>query len=368
MDAWGFVEDDMRNQPLVSIIVTNYNYGRFLNEAINTALNQTYPNTEVVVVDDGSTDNSQEIIVSYGDRIVPVFKENGGMSSACNAGFAASRGEIVIFLDADDYLFPCAVERVVAAWEPDVVKVHYRLQEVDALGNPLGELYPPRHKALDSGVVWPILLERVHYVTCTTSGNGFARGVLAQLLPIPEAEFKNWADTYLNYSVPFHGKIGSIDEALGAYRIHGSNVWSLGELSSGRFRMFVRMYLQIHTLIAREANEMGYKVPRDLDLRDHELWSLRLASLRLDPQNHPVPSDRPLRLTYSGLRSIWQYSEFNWKQRLLFSSWFVWVGLLPLPVTKPAIALQFLPQSRPRAIDWVIRKIRSRQTLSAIKA
>lgn len=62
--------------PLVSIIINNYNYGRFLREAIDSALNQTYPHVEVIVVDDGSTDGSQEIITSYGDRVIPVLKEN----------------------------------------------------------------------------------------------------------------------------------------------------------------------------------------------------------------------------------------------------------------------------------------------------
>ena len=66
-------------------------------------------------MDDGSTDNSREIIASYRDRISPVFKENGGQASALNAGFAVSHGKIVFFLDADDYLLPRAVEHVVAA-------------------------------------------------------------------------------------------------------------------------------------------------------------------------------------------------------------------------------------------------------------
>jgi glycosyltransferase involved in cell wall biosynthesis len=61
--------------------------------------------TEVIVVDDGSTDDSRRIISGYGDRVTPVFKENGGQASAFNAGFAASRGDVIIFLDADDYLF-----------------------------------------------------------------------------------------------------------------------------------------------------------------------------------------------------------------------------------------------------------------------
>ena len=348
------MKNSIEDQPIISIILNNYNYDRFLNKAITSALEQTYPHTEVIVVDDGSTDDSRKIITSYGNRIVPVLKENGGMSSACNAGFAASRGEIVIFLDADDYLFPYTVERVVAAWEPDVVKVHYRLQLVDAVGRPLGELYPPRHKSLDSGVVWPALLEKGQYVTPVTSGNAFCREVLNRVLPVPEAEFGNSADSYLVNAVPFHGRVGSIEEVLGAYRIHGSNDWSLTRLSGDKFRHYVRIQLQIQALIVRKANELGYRVPHDLHLRYHPFLSTRMASLRLDPQKHPIPSDRPLRLVYWGLRSIWQYSYFNWKQRLLLSLWFVWVGLLPLPMARAAIALMFLPRSRPRVVDWVI--------------
>lgn len=94
---------------LVSIIINNYNYSQFLGEAIDSALSQTYPNTEVIVVDDGSTDNSQHLIASYATQILPLLKNNGGQASALNAGFRISRGEIIIFLDADDYLFPYAV-------------------------------------------------------------------------------------------------------------------------------------------------------------------------------------------------------------------------------------------------------------------
>jgi len=66
------------NQPLVSIIINNYNYGRYLRSAIDSALGQTYFNTEIIVVDDGSTDNSPEIIKSYEERIKSILKPNGG--------------------------------------------------------------------------------------------------------------------------------------------------------------------------------------------------------------------------------------------------------------------------------------------------
>src|SRR5262245_56700835 len=100
------------SEPLVSILINNYNYGRFLAAAVDIALSQRYPSTEVIVVDDGSTDDSRAIMASYGTRIRPVLKENGGQTSAFNAGVAASRGDILCFLDADDLFYPEKVDHI----------------------------------------------------------------------------------------------------------------------------------------------------------------------------------------------------------------------------------------------------------------
>lgn len=349
----------MKDKPLVSIIIDNYNYGRFLHEAIDSALSQTYPYTEVIVVDDGSTDNSREIILSYGNRITPVLKENGGQASAFNAGFAVSQGEIIIFLDADDYLFPYAVERIVAAWNPGVAKVHYRLEVVDTTGKPRGFCYPTSEVSLASGEVWRKLFERGNYETSPASGNAPSRVALAQILPIPEAKFRLTADDYLSTLVPFHGQVVSIEEALGAYRIHNNNAWALATVDSDRFRTFVEHDIERHVLLVHKATELGYKLPQDLFLRDlGHLWA-RIASLRLEPQKHPISSDRLLSLIYWGVRATWKYSESTWKKRIVFSMWFMWVGILPLPVAKPAITWLYAPQFRPRAIDWVLNRIRS---------
>src|SRR5262249_41985727 len=107
------------------------------------ALHQSCPGVEVIVVDDGSTDHSREIITGYGDRIIPVLKENGGQGSAFNAGFRMSHGDVIFFLDSDDVLLPEAVERVVPLFQDaDVVKVHWPLWEVDENGTKTGQIVP----------------------------------------------------------------------------------------------------------------------------------------------------------------------------------------------------------------------------------
>jgi len=340
----------------VSVIINNYNYGRFLRKAMDSALDQIYPNTEVIVVDDGSTDDSHDVIASYKDRVTPVLKDNGGQASAFNAGFKISRGEIIMFLDADDYLFPHAVERVAAVWRQGVAEVHFRLMVVDAYGNARGYL-PPQEKHLDSGAVWQILLAKGSYSTTVTSGMGFDRAVLDRILPMPEAEFRLSADGYLATLAPFFGQVCSIEEALGAYRQHGSNRWDYNEVSGERFRRSVHHDLQKQALLSRKGEELGYKLPRDMDLRDYAQVQARMVSLRLDPEKHPVPSDHRLKLVHRGLYAIWKYSELNWKERLVLSAWFVWIGFLPLPLARPAIAWLLVRRSRPEALTWIIKKI-----------
>lgn len=343
---------------LVSIIINNYNYDRFLVEAIDSALNQTYSHTEVIVVDDGSTDRSREIIAGYGDRILPILQPNGKQAAAFNSGFASSTGDIIIFLDSDDYLFPSAVERIVSVWSDSPAKVHYRLEVVDTVGRSLGYSSPQGTSPLDRGEVWKNILDRGGYVTTPTSGNALNRQALGKLFPIPD-EYKLTADDYLSYQVPFYGDVAAIDEPLGAYRIHDSNQWALSTVTAAKFQRFVRHDLQNFDLIVRKAKEFGYQYPADLEQRSiGRLWS-RIISLRLDPQGHPIAADRAINLIYCGIRSLWKYSDFNWQKRLLYSLWFCWVGLLPLPLATPAITWLYAPQYRPKFIDWTINKIRA---------
>lgn len=104
----------MNDRVLVSAIIPTYNRGYIVDRAIESVLNQTYENIEVIVVDDGSTDNTQEKLKEYGDRIRVVYHRNSGPAAARNRGIEASRGEIIAFLDSDDVWLPTKLERQVS--------------------------------------------------------------------------------------------------------------------------------------------------------------------------------------------------------------------------------------------------------------
>lgn len=97
-------------EPLVSVIIPNYNYAEFVDKAIESVLSQTYKNIEIIVVDDGSTDNSIDILSSYLSEIMLVSQSNSGVSSARNVGLAKASGEYICFLDSDDVWFSNKIE------------------------------------------------------------------------------------------------------------------------------------------------------------------------------------------------------------------------------------------------------------------
>lgn len=215
------------SKPLVSVLISNYNYDRYLQQAIDSALSQTYPHLEIIVVDDGSTDDSRKVIAHYGQQVIPVLKENGGQASAFNAGFAVSQGELICLLDADDIWLPEKVERIVEAAGafPQASVIYHRVQNVDQAGQASGQPWPPytviRGNIFDqvkrTGGWWPFP---------PSTGLSFSRSFLDQVMNIPEQEYRICADTYLADLSPFFGDVVGIDQTLSQFRIHAANNWS----------------------------------------------------------------------------------------------------------------------------------------------
>jgi glycosyltransferase involved in cell wall biosynthesis len=219
----------MENRPLVSIIINNFNYARFLEEAIESALEQNYKNIEVILVDDGSTDESRQIITSYGDRVIPVFKENGGQASAFNAGFAASKGDIICLLDSDDVFVTEKITEVVKIFDnrPDLDWCFHAVTLVDkSSGNFLGVSEEKGDRECDFRKT--MKHGRLSFLAPPTSGLCFKRSLLKQILPMTET-LKRGADRYLVAIAPALSKGFYLDKKLTIQGIHENNGNTLQE-------------------------------------------------------------------------------------------------------------------------------------------
>src|ERR1035438_9429294 len=97
-------------EPLVSAIIPTYNYARYMADCVGSVLGQSYPNIELIVVDDGGTDDTRQRLGPYIDRIRYIYQDNQGVGAARNTGIAAARGEYIALLDADDIWHPRKIE------------------------------------------------------------------------------------------------------------------------------------------------------------------------------------------------------------------------------------------------------------------
>lgn len=214
-------------RPQISILINNYNYGHFVAEAIDSALKQVDVTVEVVVVDDGSTDHSRTVIEAYGDRIVSVFKANGGQSSAFNAGIAASRGEILCFLDADDYCAPDKAIRVIEYFSqyPEAGWLFHELNDVDGEGNPLNLGDRSMIRTFASKDFRPEMHRGQHMPFLpATSGLCFRRSILSRIAPVPEA-LRISADNFLRLAAMSLAPGLLVPDQLAVHRIHGNNLY-----------------------------------------------------------------------------------------------------------------------------------------------
>jgi glycosyltransferase involved in cell wall biosynthesis len=349
------------NKPLVSIVINNYNYGRFLGKAIDSALNQTYVHKEVIVVDDGSTDDSREIIAKYGNRIIAVLKENGGQASAFNAGFVVSKGDIIIFLDADDILLPEAVQEVVSIWEPKLSKVQWRLQLVDEKLRLLPDTWPSKWQSMPSGDLRPIILRWRHYPCPPTSGKAFSRWLLERILPMPEEEWRIAADSYLLSLAALYGEVRSIDKVLGYYRIHGRNLWYDEGQNIRKLIQMVKTDDAQKRLLEHAAHNLGL----NFEGRLIPLGSkVELALAVLAPQELKAlgKSTNRFWIAFNGIRAslVWPYFPNLWA-RIRLLMWFALVASLPHSLARRLTLFGMFPTARP---PWLARLLRVAEKLS----
>ena len=221
--------------PFFTVLIDTYNYGEYIEEAIASALAQDFPSEEreILVVDDGSTDDTAERVRKFGGQIRYLRKPNGGQASAFNFGFAQARGKAIALLDADDIWLPEKLGRVYEAFErhPEAGMVYHRVH----LWRETGEISVDEYFIPVSGRATESRRALLQYPMVGTSCLSFRRETLQKLLPVPES-LRFQADAYLTALVIFVAPVAAVPEFLGKYRLHGANLFQMnaGQVSRGQ--------------------------------------------------------------------------------------------------------------------------------------
>jgi glycosyltransferase involved in cell wall biosynthesis len=224
------------DSPLVSVLIPNYNYARYIGEAIESALNQTYPHFEIIICDDGSSDNSCEVVEAHArkdPRIKLVRKQNGGVASALNAAYIESNGKIICLLDADDLWMPDKLQKILEAFKSDPKSgfVIHNVIQIDSYGKFIKPT--PMLSKLASGWMAPFALENGGFVEELPPASALCirREVADLIFPINE-EFVRNVDTVVSNFAVFVTVIVPVPEVLNMYRLHGTNLTGTSSITA----------------------------------------------------------------------------------------------------------------------------------------
>lgn len=347
----------------IDVIVNCHNYGRFLPDAVRSAQRQDGVSVNVIVVDDGSTDETPQVLAALGEEITAIRTDNNGQAAALNTGFQASTAPLVMFLDADDALLPGALARAAAALAdiPGAVKAQWAMVLTGADLTPSGAVVPAAHVPMPAGDVRDA--ERRYgfdLAWAATSGNLFPRATLEALLPIPAEQFPIGADWYLQHLSALLGPVVSLREPGTLRRVHGKNAYEQSAdavIDLRHIRHSViwteRTTEAMRTFLAAQG-EQGYMGPHAVSSAAN-----RAISLRLDRDRHPLSGDGRLRVLRDGLHAAAGRDDCAPLLRLAFAGWFCAMTLAPRPLAATLARWWLFPEQR-RGLNRLLRRLHRR--------
>lgn len=333
-----------RTLPSLSVVVTCFNYGRFLPAAIDSVLAEDV-GAQIIVVDDCSSDDSRDVMRSYGDKIVAVFQpHNQGHGGAFNAGWARATGDLVYFLDADDFVLPGQLRAALARHEPGVLIDHYRMRYADEAGV-LAGIHPAPQVPLGIGDISRQLREAGRYYTNVTSGLLFSREGLAKVMPLDAESYRMSAEGFLVSVLPLYGPTRAYDDTLSAYRLHASQNWKVQTDFGARARKGMVHDAHRYAAIRDHAARLG--LPVAANLGDADLLNLndRLISLSFAPAEHLVQGETVARIVK--LAKAANPEGLTGKERLARQVWWTVMGILPGSPRRQLLRWKMDPKSRP---------------------
>ena len=212
-------------QPLVSILIGNYNYGHYIGRTIDSALSQTYSNLEVIVCDDGSTDDSTDVVRRYAERdarVKLVRQGNAGHPAAYTTAYRHSRGDILCILDSDDLFAPHKVEALVRCFRSGA-GIGYVIHPLIMIDGNDTQIQPlTLVDSFEEGFIAEKVIRRGgRWRSMTASGISFRRELARFVYPVPDGIY---ADVIFNTILPLVTQVAVIRDYLGYYRLHGRNM------------------------------------------------------------------------------------------------------------------------------------------------
>ncbi len=302
--------------PLITVLIDTYNYGRFIEEAVESVLSQDFPmdQVQVVVVDDGSIDDTFERVGKYAPKVEYFYKPNGGQASALNSGFALARGDIVALLDADDYFLPGKLRGMAEAFQkhPDAGLIYHALRE---LHTDTGNAVEPGFVSV-SGFLPDDVSKLVTFCAYPTSCLAFRRKVAERVLPIPES-LTLQADGYIEVLAALLAPVIAVPEALSVYRVHGGNLYYAAD-GTGTAEERQRRVRSHHNLMS-ELRAWTVAHRHELNRARAELL-LNSQHLRLEEHSFVIEPPGRVRFFWFLLRQnytyrsrqTWRFSVFNY--------------------------------------------------------
>lgn len=281
----------------VSVLIDNYNYSTYIQDAVDSVLAQTYPEIEIIIVDDGSTDDSRAIInrlcCKNPFKIKAVFKENNGQASAFNSGFAVCTGEVICLLDSDDLFEPDKVEKVVEKYKLGYEYIYNHYTPIVSGGAAKGcgtKQFPYNGRNLF--LVYYIS----KYPGDVASTLSFSKKLGNRIFPIEnEDSWRIQADDWIVFSAGMMVKSCFISDKLTKYRIHGGNLFYNKPRDIDRFYNILqnRSYIKDRTLekmhISATFLTNGYNLSAEFDTHERVDFHLLKMYLKVLFFEMPIP-------------------------------------------------------------------------------
>jgi Glycosyl transferase family 2 len=327
----------------LSVIMPNHNYGHFVGDAVRSALAVDWPDVEVIVVDDGSTDDSLEVLSGFADRITVISQQNAGPRVACNRGYAASTGDAVLFLDSDDMVEPSLAREVARVWRPGISKIQVQMRRIDGAGRAAGRSFPSYRGTPTADQIRHWMSTTAAYPTPPGSGNVYSREFLDRLMPIDD-RCGDATDSATLAAAPYLGDVVTIPRPLVRYRVHGGNRSGV-RADPGRLPRQIDRAVLRHRM-AREV--AGQAEPADGSelvatlRRGRHLLQMRVAASRVCPGCTTLLGDTRVRLLRDAVTSPFAPGPESAPHRMLVALWSLVILAAPAPAARHLVRRRFM--------------------------